>query len=117
MNSYKSGLPAGHRFHHIGVPVTEKIPGMRHIAHLKFWVTGYESSPYKYEWMFFDPDCALPKLVKTKPHICFEVDNLEVALAGREILIAPTSPVPELRVAFVEHEGAPIELLQVLSVS
>ena len=87
---------------------------MRYIPHLKFAVTGYESSPYKYEWMYFDADCPLPDLVKTRPHICFEVDDLDAALLGREILIAPTNPTPELRVAFIVHEGAPIELLQII---
>ena len=112
---YRTELPPGHRFHHVGVPVDRRLPGMRYIAHLKFAVTGYETSPYKYEWMHFDADCPLPELVKTRPHICFEVDDLDAALRGREILIAPTHPVPELRVAFIVHEGAPIELLQIVS--
>lgn len=115
MNDYETNLPDGHRFHHIGVPIETRLPQMRYIPHLKFAVTGYESSPYKYEWMHFDVDCPLPELVKTRPHICFEVDDLDRALEGREILIAPTSPSPELRVAFIVHEGAPIELLQVLT--
>ncbi len=65
--------------------------------------------------MHFDADCSLPELVKTRPHICFEVDDLERALEGCTILIEPMSPVPELRVAFIVHNGAPIELLQILS--
>jgi hypothetical protein len=85
---------------------------MRYIEHLKFAVTGYETSPHRYEWRQFDGDCPLPDPVKVKPHICFEVDDLSWALEGREILIAPTSPTPELRVAFIVFEGAPIELLQ-----
>lgn len=114
MSEYKTSLPEGHRFHHVGVPIDERLPNMRYIPHLKFAVTGYESSPYKYEWMHFDDDCPLPELVKTRPHICFEVDDLDAALVGREVLIEATSPVPELRVAFIVHEGAPIELLQIL---
>lgn len=114
MSSYKAILPMGHRFHHVGVPVDEKLPNMKHLEHLKFWVTGYDSSPYKYEWMYFDEDCDLPELVKTVPHVCFEVDDLDAALKGQEIIIAPTSPILELRVAFIVHDGAPIELLQIL---
>lgn len=115
MSDYKTTLPPGHRFHHVGVPVPNRLPGMRYIPHLKFAVTGYETSPFKYEWMHFDADCPLPELIKTTPHICFEVDDLDAALIGREILIEPTKPVPELRVAFIVEGGAPIELLQVLS--
>jgi hypothetical protein len=106
------GLPAGHRFHHVGVPVEHRLPGMRYLAHLKLAVVGYETSPYHYEWMHFDTDCPLPDLVKTRPHVCFQVDDLDAALQGREILIAPNSPSPGIRVAFIVHDGAPIELLE-----
>jgi hypothetical protein len=34
------------------------------------------------------------------------------ALKGREILIAPTEPSVEVRVAFILDDGAPVELLQ-----
>lgn len=114
MSEYETRLPPGHRFHHVGVPVAERLSGMRYIPHLRFAVTGYESSPFKYEWMHFDDDCPLPELIKTVPHICFAVDDLDAALQAREILIAPTNPVPELRVAFIIEDGAPIELLQIV---
>ncbi|MBL4807898.1 MAG: hypothetical protein JKY31_11545 [Rhodobacteraceae bacterium] len=114
MSDYKTTLPEGFRFHHVGVPVSTPVPNMRYIPHLKFSVTGYDSSPFKYEWMYFDDDCPLPEVVKTKPHLCFEVDDLDAAIKGYEILIAPTSPVPELRVAFILHDGAPIELLEIV---
>ncbi len=117
MSEYKTILPNGFRFHHVGVPIKNRLPNMRHIPHLKFSVTGYESSPFKYEWMHFDDDCTLPETIKTKPHICFEVDDLDDAINGHEILIKPTSPVPELRVAFIVHDGAPIELLQIIKKS
>ena len=51
MIDYRSSVPLGHRFHHIGVPVATRLPTMRYIPHLKFAVTGYETSPYRYEWM------------------------------------------------------------------
>jgi hypothetical protein len=65
--------------------------------------------------MRFEPDSPLPELVKIVPHIAFEVDDLESAIAGREILIAPNSPSPGVRVAFIVDNGAPVEFLQFLS--
>ncbi|HSN55835.1 MAG TPA: hypothetical protein VLT32_14270 [Candidatus Sulfomarinibacteraceae bacterium] len=50
--------------------------------------------------------------MKTVPHLAFEVDDLEQALAGREILIEPNSPSDGVRVAFVLCDGAPVEFLQ-----
>jgi hypothetical protein len=62
--------------------------------------------------MRFDTHCPVPEIVKTVPHLAFAVDNLDVALEGRQILIPPTSPSPGVRVAFILEEGAPIELLE-----
>jgi hypothetical protein len=63
------------------------------------------------EWMRFDPDCPLPELVKTVPHVAFEVDDLEAELAGKDILIQPNSPSTGVTAAFIVDNGAPIEFL------
>jgi len=76
------------------------------------YVSGYDTSPYKIEWMRFEPDCPLPELVKVGPHIAFEVDDLSKAIAGKEILIEPNSPSQGVIVAFIVDDGAPIEFLQ-----
>ena len=76
-------------------------------------VSGYESSPFRIEWMRFDPDSPLPDLVQKVPHVAFEVDDLEAALDGREVLIEPNSPSPGVLVAFVVDNGAPVELMQI----
>jgi hypothetical protein len=54
-----------------------------------------------------------PELVKTVAHVAFEVDDLEAAIAGHKILIAPNSPSRGVLVAFIEVNGAPVELMQV----
>jgi hypothetical protein len=63
--------------------------------------------------MRFDADSPLPELVRTVPHVAFEVPDLESALAGREVLIPPNSPSPGIRVAFIVENGAPVELLEI----
>jgi hypothetical protein len=40
------------------------------------------------------------------------VDDLEQELQGRNVIIVPNSPSPGVTVAFVEENGAPVELLQ-----
>jgi len=62
--------------------------------------------------MRFDPQCRVPEIVKTVPHLAFAVDNLDAALEGKQILISPTSPSRGVRVAFILDDGAPIELLE-----
>lgn len=99
-------------YDHIGIPTTLRRPGEVHLPAYGMHVSGYASSGFGIEWMRFDPDSPLPELVKTVPHVAFRVDDLEAALAGREILIAPNSPSPGVRVAFIVDDGAPVEFLQ-----
>ena len=101
------------KYHHLGIPTTTPRAGEQYLAHLKVHVCGFESSPYGIEWMRFDPDCAVPELVRTVPHVAFQVDDLEAELAGKEILIAPNSPSDGVRVAFIVDNGAPVEFLEI----
>jgi len=101
------------RYHHVGIPTERKRPGEIYLERYGMHVSGYETSPFGVEWMRFDADSPLPELVRTVPHVAFEVDDLEAELAGREVLIAPNSPSPGVRVAFIVDDGAPIELLEI----
>lgn len=62
--------------------------------------------------MRFEPEAPVPELVRTIPHVAFEVDDLSAEIAGKEILIAPNSPSPGVTVAFIVENGAPVEFLQ-----
>ena len=101
------------RYHHLGIPTTEARPGERYLFEYRVHVSGYETSPYRIERMRFEEGCPLPDLVQQVPHVAFEVDDLEAALDGREVLIEPNSPSPGVLVAFVVDDGAPVELLQI----
>ena len=46
--------------------------------------------------------------------MAFVVDDLEKELEGKKVIIEPNSPSEGLIVAFVEVNGAPIELMQYL---
>ena len=101
------------RYHHIGIPTDVAREGEVHLQEYGLHVSGFDESPYGVEWMRFDPDSPLPELVKTTPHVAFEVDDLEAELEGKEVLIAPNSPSPGVRVAFIVDNGAPIELMEI----
>jgi hypothetical protein len=100
------------RYHHLGMPTTEAREGEIYLPQFKMHVCPYDGNPYRIEWMRFEPDCELPELVQTVPHLAFVVDDLQAALEGREILIEPNSPSPGLEVALVVSDGAPVELMQ-----
>jgi hypothetical protein len=76
------------------------------------YVSGYEDSVYRIEWMRFEPECPLPEIVKNVPHVAFEVDNLLEAIEGKKVIIKPNSPSDGVQVAFIEDNEAPVELMQ-----
>jgi len=100
------------RCHHIGIPTVRPLPAEDYSKTYKLYASGYIQSPYGVEWMKFDPDCPLPELVKTVPHVAFVVDDIQMAIAGKQILIEPNSPTEGVTVAFVVDNNAPIEFLQ-----
>jgi hypothetical protein len=102
------------KYHHIGIPTQIPQPGETYLEEYRAFCTDHESNPFGIQWMRYEEGCTLPELVRTVPHVAFEVDDLEQAVAGREILIQPNSPSKGVVVAFVVSDGAPVEFLQFL---
>ena len=100
------------KYHHLGIPTAVPQPEESYLEGYKLFCTDHESNPFGIQWMRFEPDCSLPTLVKTVPHVAFEVDDLESALVGQEVIIEPNSPSAGVLVAFVVCQGAPVEFLQ-----
>jgi hypothetical protein len=102
----------GWRYHHLGIPTDVPQAGEKYIEKFKMYVSGFESSPYGIEWMRFEPGSPISELVRNVPHIAFEVDDLDSALEGKEVITEPTALSNDVRVAMIIHDGAPIELLE-----
>ena len=102
----------GWRFHHIGIPTTQPHPEEQYLPDLKMYVAGFPSSPFGVEWMRFEPRSPVADIVQRVPHVAFEVDDLEVAIAGRTLLGEVSSPSPGVRVAMFLHDGALIEIIE-----
>lgn len=102
-----------YRYHHIGIPTDRPMAGEVYLKDYKCYHCGYEESEFGIEWMRYEQDCPLPDIVKTVPHIAFEVDDIYKAIEGRKVIIPPNEPSPGNIVAFIEENGAPIELIQV----
>ncbi len=100
------------KYNHTGIPTTEHFKGEIDIPHLKMTVSDHENNPYGVQWMRFWPDAPYPDLVKTVPHVAFEVEDLEESLKDQKIIISPNSPSNGLLVAFIEVNGAPVELME-----
>ena len=78
----------GWRYHHIGIPHTQ--PRVQeHMSQILGFIAGFETSRTGSSGSV-EPYCDVPEIVRSVPHIAFAVDDLDEALKGREVLIAPT---------------------------
>ena len=62
----------------------------------------------------FEEDSPIHPLIQKVPHLAFEVEDLDFELANRglKVITEPNPPMEGVRVAMVEHNGAPIELIE-----
>ncbi len=102
----------GWRYHHTGIPTEQPREGERYLAQFKMWVSGFPDSPYGIEWMRFEADSPVSPLIRKIPHVAFEVDDIDKALEGKELLAAPGSPSAGVRAAMILDNGCPIELIE-----
>jgi hypothetical protein len=104
----------GWKYHHLGIPTDKKMAEEVYLPQFKFYVSGFSTSPFGIEWMRFEADSPVNILIQKIPHIAFEVKNIDYELANHDfkILTAPVSNNDEIRVAMIEHNGAPVELIE-----
>ena len=102
----------GWRYHHLGIPTDKPRPGERYLEQYKMYVSGFEASPYGIEWMRFEPGSPISELIRTIPHVAFEVDHLDAEIKGKELLGEVSEPSEGVSVAMIIDNGAPVELLE-----
>ncbi|HRN27122.1 MAG: hypothetical protein IT276_01190 [Ignavibacteriaceae bacterium] len=76
----------GMRFHHIGIPITEHMPNEKYLEQYKFYVSGFDTSEFGIEWMRFEKDSPVDEIIQKVPHIAFEVDDLDNAIKGKQLI-------------------------------
>lgn len=101
----------GWRYHHVGIPTSIPRPDERYLPQYKMYVAGFERNPFGVERMRFEEDCPLPALIQNVAHVAFEVDDLDAALEGLEVICPPGEPSEGVRAAMILYDGAPIELI------
>jgi hypothetical protein len=104
------------RFNHIGLISDQPRAGEIFNPGTGVYVTDPQDSPYAIEWLRFSPEAAQQwGPLAVEPHICFEVDDIEAAVAGRELLYAPFDYIDGIvRAAFIVADGAYVEFIQYL---
>ena len=100
------------KYNHLGIPTTSHFDGEIALPHLKMTVSDHTNNPYGIQRQRYWQDAPYLEIVKTIPHVAFVLDDLDAALEGQKVIIQPNSPSKGLTVAFIEVNGAPVELMQ-----
>lgn len=101
----------GWRYHHIGIPTEVPRPNETHLEPYGLHVSGFSTSPFGIEWMRYSDDSPLHPAITSVPHVAFEVDDLDAALEGQEVIFPPGAPSEGVRAAMILVGGAPVELI------
>ncbi len=78
-------------FHHIGIPTAEKHDNETHLEDAKLYITDAAKSPNKIEWLRFEADSPMPRMLPTLPHI--DLDDKPPRVVGRANQIDYVPPV------------------------
>ena len=98
---------------HIGIPVTNRKPGMTYNEGAKFWVSNVDDYDYKIEYLKFEEGTPFPEEIHRNPHVAYKVDNLEKYIADADSVICGPMPANDKdRLAFVWKDGAILELYE-----
>ena len=79
------------KYHHVGIPTRTKLKDEIYLEHLKMYVSGFGKNPYGVEWVRFEDDAGFPDIVKELPHVCFEVEDIDKAIDGKNVIIQPVT--------------------------
>jgi len=101
------------KYNHVGIPTTTHFDGEIPLPHLKVTVSDHQNNPFGIQWQRYWDGAPVPDPVKSVPHVAFEVDDLAIAIRDQKVIIEPNSPSNGVMVAFIEVNGAPVELMQI----
>lgn len=98
-------------FHHTGIHVTRDIPGTKwtHLGEVSVNNPGDNSQ--RIEWIYHRPNTFAPG-TEWEAHIAYTVDDLDAAIEGKEIVIAPHEMGGFCRAAFTREDGLQVEYIQ-----
>ena len=99
-------------FNHVGIVTTEKKEGAVYNEGLSVWLTDYNKSPNRIEFLKFEEGSCLPKLVQKNGHIAYSVPCLKTELEGKKVIFGPAVCDEHLTIAFIEEEGIAIEIME-----
>ena len=100
------------KYNHLGIPTSGPFEGEINLPHLKMTVSDHENNPFGIQWQRYWEDVPLP-LTWSRRSLTLHLRSVTwLPRKGQKVIIKPNSPSEGLTVAFIEVNGAPIELME-----
>lgn len=100
-----------YQYHHMGIPTSEPQLGEKYSSTFKMYTTD-GNNEFHIQWHRFENGCPLHPLIQSVPHVGFKVDSIDEAIKGKKVILEPYYPFAGFRVAMIEVDGAPVELIE-----
>lgn len=102
------------KYMHVGIPVTNKKPGMIYNEPMKLWMTeDIDSYDYKIEYLKYEEGTPFPEIMHKNPHVAYEVDDIQKYIDdGDQLLFGPRVKPNGDQLAFIMKDDTIIELFQ-----
>lgn len=100
-----------YQYHHMGIPTDKPQPNEKYSSTFKMYTTPGDNE-FRIQWHRYEEGCPLHPLIQTVPHVGFKVDSIDEAIVGKKVILEPYYPFEGFRVAMIEVEGAPVELIE-----
>lgn len=101
-----------YKFHHLGIPTNEARPNEHYSEHFKMYTSDREGGQFRIQYHRFSEGCPLHPIIQNHPHIALQVADLAEVIQGKEILLGPYEPIPGYKVAIINDNGIPFELIE-----
>ena len=102
------------QFDHVGIPTTEKKPGMTFVPATRVWITDAHQHTFRVEWLFYEPDSPVTGPLHDLPHVGYRVENVEQIAEvsqGMKVLLEPFDAGFAVAGFYQTPDGANIELV------
>jgi hypothetical protein len=98
---------------HVGIPVTNRKPGMTYNEALKLWMSNPDDYDYKIEYLKFEEGTPFPEIMHKNPHVAYKVDDAERYIQDADQVLFPLTVIgPGTSIAFIVKDDTILELYE-----
>jgi hypothetical protein len=99
-------------FDHVGLPGMGRRDGMRFLGSKRLWLTSPVDHPYRVEWLGYEVRAPRSSSCARFPTSPTGSSRSREAMGSHPVLAEPFDVFGEVRVSFIEVDGAPVEFVQ-----